>query len=203
MATEEFEPAIYTLSQDSGREIASVLSSDSTRPIFEVIESQAATPVEIAEGLDMTLQNVHYHVEKLEEAGLIEVTGIEYSDRGREMHIYESVHDEVILCQDSATKDQLDRLLKRLLDGSMVAIILSAITHLVYTRVLEYGPQSGATSSTSLRSDTGTSQASDTISTIPWWEYPSVWVFLVLFSATVVYTMWRHRRDRPPFERTT
>jgi predicted ArsR family transcriptional regulator len=46
-------------------------------------------PTDLAEELGTTTQNIRYHLDNLEEAGLVEVGDVCYSEKGREMYVYE------------------------------------------------------------------------------------------------------------------
>jgi len=56
--------------------------------MFDLLYEEPQTASDIAKSLDMSVQNAKYHLDKLEEAGLIEIIDIWYSDRGREMNVY-------------------------------------------------------------------------------------------------------------------
>ncbi|WP_330633665.1 ArsR/SmtB family transcription factor [Halocatena halophila] len=70
-----------------------VLSSESTREVLESIQKAPKTPAEVRDELGNSLQNAHYHVGKLEGAGLIEAAGTAYSENGVEMDIYRAKAD--------------------------------------------------------------------------------------------------------------
>jgi hypothetical protein len=44
---------------------------------------------DIVDDVDTTLQNVHYHLNRLHEAGVIDVVDTAYSEKGREMNVYQ------------------------------------------------------------------------------------------------------------------
>ncbi len=67
--------------------IVDALASDTARNLLAEIYEDPAVPSELAERLDMTLQRVSYHLDKLEEAGMIRVAGTRYSAKGQEMKI--------------------------------------------------------------------------------------------------------------------
>jgi len=76
------------IADDRAGPLLDVLSSAVARDILQQLIEEPRTPSELAEGIDTSLQNVHYHVENLQQAGAIEEIATEYSSRGREMSVY-------------------------------------------------------------------------------------------------------------------
>jgi DNA-binding transcriptional ArsR family regulator len=86
VAVQEAETLIEALSTDIGRRILTVLHND------------AMPPSDIADAVDTSIQNVTYHLDQLQEAGLVAVTDTWYSSRGREMDVYAVKSDPITLC---------------------------------------------------------------------------------------------------------
>jgi len=91
------EPAVLTLDDDTTRDAIEALSSETAYEIFRLLNETPATPARIADHLDQSLQNSHYHLRNLEAAGLIEVTDTCYSEKGREMNVYVVADDPTLL----------------------------------------------------------------------------------------------------------
>jgi hypothetical protein len=51
----------------------------------------------VRDGVGTSLQNVHYHLDKLEEADLIEPAGVGYSEKGTEMTVFAPTSEAVVL----------------------------------------------------------------------------------------------------------
>jgi DNA-binding transcriptional ArsR family regulator len=90
-------PAVLSLDDDATREVIEALSSETAYEIFRLLNERPATPSRIADRLDQSLQNVHYHLENLEAAGVIEVTDTCYSEKGREMSVFVVSEDPTLL----------------------------------------------------------------------------------------------------------
>ncbi|EMA72744.1 transcription regulator [Halorubrum distributum JCM 13916] len=86
-----------SLDDDATREVIEALSSETAYNIFRLLNETPATPSRIAEQLDQSVQNVHYHLENLEAAGVIEVTDTCYSEKGREMSVFVVSEDPTLL----------------------------------------------------------------------------------------------------------
>jgi len=90
-------PSVLSLDDDATREVIEALSSETAYDIFRLLNETPATASQIADRLDQSVQNVHYHLEKLESAGVIEVTDTCYSEKGREMSVYVVAEDPTLL----------------------------------------------------------------------------------------------------------
>jgi len=91
------EPAVLSLDDDNTRSVFEVLSSETAYEIFRLLNETPATPATIADRLDLSLQNVHYHLSNLEEENLIEVTDTCYSEKGREMEVFVVADDPTLV----------------------------------------------------------------------------------------------------------
>ena len=75
----------------------SALGSETAQAIFRLLNEEPATPATIAQRQDMSVQNVHYHLDNLAAAGLIEVVDTCYSEKGREMDVFVVAEDPTLL----------------------------------------------------------------------------------------------------------
>ena len=82
------EPRVVGLDSEEADDLMAALSSGTARRVLSELHEEPAPPGELADRVDTTLQNVQYHLEKLEDAGAIEVIGTAYSEKGREMSVY-------------------------------------------------------------------------------------------------------------------
>lgn len=104
------------------------LSSPTSREVLESLYDEPSTPPQLAEKVDTSPQNVHYHLEKLESADLIEANESTYSSRGIEMDIYEPTSEAVVLLTGrESTTEEIRRLLGRFLLGLGLLTILTVV----------------------------------------------------------------------------
>ena len=80
------EPVPISLTEDG--DVFDVLSSQTARELVTILAEAPAPASELATTLDMSLQNVQYHLDRLQAAGLVTAVGQKYSSRGREMTLY-------------------------------------------------------------------------------------------------------------------
>lgn len=85
---ERAEQEVVGVGDEQAGALFDALSSSTARNVLHQLIEEPQTASQLAEGADTSLQNVHYHIEKLREAGAIEEIDTEYSARGREMSVY-------------------------------------------------------------------------------------------------------------------
>ena len=82
------DPAVLCLDDDRTRDVFAALSSETAYEIFHLLNEEPSTPAMVADRLDLSIQNVQYHLDTLERVGLIEVADTCYSEKGREMDVF-------------------------------------------------------------------------------------------------------------------
>ncbi|SIQ97225.1 Helix-turn-helix domain-containing protein [Haladaptatus litoreus] len=97
VADEERDPRVVGVDSEDADKLLSALSSKTGRNILSTLYEEPATPATIAERVDTSLQNVRYHLEKLEDGNLIEVADTAYSEKGREMKVYAPTAGPLVL----------------------------------------------------------------------------------------------------------
>lgn len=109
------EPQVLGLEDESTQEALDALSSGTARELFGALYDEPQTPSELHREVGTSLQNVHYHVEKLEDAGLIREVGTRFSEKGNEMSVYAPVNQAVVfMAGDTESRSLLRRALGRL-----------------------------------------------------------------------------------------
>lgn len=124
----ETEPRVIGVDSDEAGETLAALSSETAREMLQSLHDEPDTPSGIADRLDLTLQNVQYHVGNLDDAGLIDVVDTVYSEKGREMKVYGPADGPLVVYagQESETTGLRDAL-KRLVGGVAVLGLVSLL----------------------------------------------------------------------------
>lgn len=78
-----------TVQLDRSDGLLEVLASETAREVIAVVRESPSTPSEIADELDVSLQAVTYHLTRLQGADLLTPVGVKYSQKGREMSLYD------------------------------------------------------------------------------------------------------------------
>jgi predicted transcriptional regulator len=100
------QPQVVGLDDGDSADAFSVLSSDTARSVLGQLYREPATQSELADELGLSIQNVAYHVERLEAADLLTVVDSWYSEKGRDMDVYAPAGDPLVLV--AGGRDGLD-----------------------------------------------------------------------------------------------
>lgn len=122
------EPRVIGVDSDEADEMLAALSSGTARRMLQSFHDEPATPSKMADRLDTSLQNVQYHLGKLEDAQLVTVVDTVYSEKGREMSVYAPTDQPLVVYagRESETLG-LKQALSRLLGGVAVLAGLSLL----------------------------------------------------------------------------
>jgi len=110
-------PRVIDVHSAETTEVIDALSSETRRAILGALFEGPSTPSELAEELDTTAQNVHYHLSALREADLVEPVGTRYSVKGNEMSVYAPANDPIVVVGDEERRSRVDRSIHDLLAG--------------------------------------------------------------------------------------
>ncbi|WP_418282552.1 ArsR/SmtB family transcription factor [Halorubrum sp. DTA98] len=91
------DPSVLYVDDDRTKELVSTLASETTMDAFRRLNEDPLTASELSDDLDLSIQNASYHLDKLQEAGLIEVVDVCYSEKGREMNVYAVAREPLVL----------------------------------------------------------------------------------------------------------
>lgn len=137
-------PRVVGLDDDDADELLSVLSSKTARQLLGALHDEPTNPAALAETVDTSLQNVQYHLGRLESAGAIEVVDTAYSEKGREMNVYAPADRPlVVVATDNEETAGLSSALKSLLGGVGVVGIVSILAQ-VAIEGFPFGAQPGS-----------------------------------------------------------
>ena len=121
------DPRVVGLDSEEADDLMAALSSTTARRLLAELHDEPAPPAELADRVDTSLQNAQYHLEKLEDAGAIEVVGTAYSEKGREMQVYGPADSPlVIFAGEQERVSGLRAALSRLF-GGFAALALGAL----------------------------------------------------------------------------
>ena len=93
----EADSQVVSLGDDDSDAVFSVLSSTVARRVLAELYREPATQSELADRVDTSIQNVSYHLDNLADAGLVDIVGEWYSEKGREMDVYAPAGSPLVL----------------------------------------------------------------------------------------------------------
>jgi len=115
---EDREPRVVGVDDDDADDLIAALGSETAREILTRLHDEPATKSELADAVDTSLQNVQYHLSKLDGADLVDVVDTTYSEKGREMDVYAAADEPLVLfAGDSEASHGIKSALMRLLGG--------------------------------------------------------------------------------------
>lgn len=138
------EPEVLDLS--TADEALDALGSQTARAILATLYEEPRSPPEVREAVGTSIQNVHYHLERMETAGLIEPAGTGYSEKGNEMTVYAPAREALVLFAGrEQDRIRLRDFLPRVL-GGVAVLALAALSFAWFVDFLEPGGQTTAAS---------------------------------------------------------
>jgi DNA-binding transcriptional ArsR family regulator len=131
-AAEEASPRVIGVDSEEADDLLSALSSDTARRLLTALHEEPSNPAALADRADTSLQNVQYHLERLQAAGLVEVIDTVYSEKGREMKVFAPVDRPLVVFAGREEESEgLRTALERLLGGVALLAVLSAIVQTI------------------------------------------------------------------------
>lgn len=134
--TTDGTPRVVDLDDEDADDVFGALSSTTARQIYATLDEDPGTPSDVADAIDSSIQNVRYHLEKLEDAGLVEVVDTWYSSRGNEMSVYATANGPLIVTSDESRAAQLKQAVSRYIGGIGV---LAAASLVVQAAAMRFG----------------------------------------------------------------
>jgi DNA-binding transcriptional ArsR family regulator len=125
-------------------EVIDALSSETSRAMFRTLFEKPATPSEIAERVDTSVQNVNYHVSNLETAGLVEPIDTRYSEKGNEMTVYGPATDPLVFVGNHDIRPGVERSLSNVVSGLAVLGLASLFVQWGAERLVDSPNGAGA-----------------------------------------------------------
>lgn len=126
------EIQVLGVDDDETVDVLEALSSETARRLLTAIYDRPAPPSELADRLDLSLQNVAYHLDNLRSAGVVRVADTRYSEKGSEMDVYAPADDPVVVfIGTEQRKSGLLDLIERLV-GATGLLLLGSVLLYVY-----------------------------------------------------------------------
>lgn len=159
--TTEGTPRVVDLDDEDADAVFGALSSTTAREIYATLDTEPGTPSDVAEAIDSSIQNVRYHLEKLEDAGLVEVIDTWYSSRGNEMSVYATANGPLIVTSDESRAAQLKQAVSRYIGGVGLLAAASFVLQAAAMRFEVPGTDAAADGGTESPSADGTVYIND------------------------------------------
>lgn len=134
VAEPDRDPSVVPL-EDAGA-VFEALASATAREIVSALSEDPLSPADLADRTGTSVQNVHYHLDRLADGGVVEVVDTWYSSRGNEMSVYAASSEALVLAADEDHASRLRTALSRLLGGVAVLAMASLAVQETVTGLL-------------------------------------------------------------------
>ena len=95
---------LVDLADDKTKDLAETISSSTSRKILDCLANvESISESEIAKKCSIAISTVHYHLQKLVAAKLVEIEGFTYSKKGREVNHYKLANKYIIIAPKKIT----------------------------------------------------------------------------------------------------
>jgi predicted transcriptional regulator len=135
---------LVSLAEQKSKELAQVISNDTSRKILDYLGKKEGSESEISKILNVPLSTIHYNMQQLLKAGLIENKEFVYSNKGKEMNIYTISKKLIIIApnKQSNIKDILKGLIPFVLISAGIGIAIQKISEINQNNLLMTAVQS-------------------------------------------------------------
>lgn len=126
---------LVDLNETKTKKLAETITSTTSRKILNhLAEKEQDTENNISNELNLPISTVHYHLQKLLEAKLVEAKEFHYSEKGREVNHYQLANKYIIIAPKKVSG--LREKLKGILPAVLITIGISVIIKTIQSRSL-------------------------------------------------------------------
>ncbi len=116
---------LVDLNEPQTKKLAETITSETSRKVLNYLTEKDETEANLAKELNLPISTVHYHLQKLLEAGLVTVEEFHYSQKGREINHYRLANKYIIIAPTKVPG--LKEKLRGILPIALIALGISAI----------------------------------------------------------------------------
>ena len=156
------QPRIMEMDDEDTDEVLSALSPTTRRRLYRALFTEPQTTSELAESVDTSIQNVQYHLETLQDAGLVEPIETVYSGKGNEMTVFAPASDPLVFVGDTDRLPAIKESLRHVVGGLAVLGVASLLVQWVVAREFAVRPQAREASAMTATEDAAMEAAAQT-----------------------------------------
>ncbi|HLD71947.1 MAG TPA: helix-turn-helix domain-containing protein [Candidatus Nanoarchaeia archaeon] len=116
---------LVDLNEPQTKKLAETITSETSRKVLNYLTEKDETEANLAKELNLPISTVHYHLQKLLEAGLVIVEEFHYSQKGREINHYRLANKYIIIAPTKISG--LKEKLRGILPIALIALGISAL----------------------------------------------------------------------------
>lgn len=118
---------LVSLKEDESKKLAQVISNPTSRKILDKLAEKPFTETELAKDMLLPLSTVHYNLQHLVKAKLVNADEFHYSEKGKEILHY-SLSNKYVIIAPAAASETLKEKLKRIIP---VALLVGGAASLI------------------------------------------------------------------------
>ncbi|WNY23749.1 hypothetical protein MmiHf6_10640 [Methanimicrococcus hongohii] len=131
---EEADSVIVIPVNEDSKKIRQILSNDTSMKILELLKKESLSASEVSEKLDIPLTTVKYNIDQMVEHDLVHVQRIKYSEKGRQVKIYEAPEKIIIFAPEKVSKTSLISMLQKYAFAFVAAAFAGFGLNYIYQR---------------------------------------------------------------------
>jgi len=188
---------LVDLNDTKTKKLAETITSETSRKILNHLAEKDASEANLAQGLSLPISTVHYHLQKLQEVGLVKVEEFHYSQKGREVNHYKLANKYIIIAPQrvSGLKEKLKGILPV---GLVIAGISGALAIVqLFTQKVSLAASSKVADAESvmLRAAPVAEEPVRTVAQYSWY-HASLWFLVGGVSAILIYIIYQWIRSK-------
>ena len=126
---------LVSLEEQESKKLAQIISNNTSRKILNFLTAKSATESEISKQLNIPMPTVHYNLQQLVKAGLVESKEYHYSEKGKEVNHYSLSKKYIIIAPSTAG---LKAKLRSILPAALVVVVGAGLIS-IFTRFFTAG----------------------------------------------------------------
>jgi Predicted transcriptional regulator len=119
--TSDADSVIVLPINNDSKKLRQILSNETSMKILELLKEESLSASEVAEKLELPLTTVKYNIDQLVEYELAYVQRIKYSEKGRQVKIYEAQEKVIIFAPEKVNRVSLAAMLQKYAFAFMTA----------------------------------------------------------------------------------
>lgn len=135
LSTTDPDSKVIAIDEEEVDAILGSIGSETARQILAALYEEPRTMSELADELDSSVQNVDYHLQKFEDAGVVEAVDTLNPDHGRATTLWAPIYDPIVVMagserQTSGIYDMLPRLAGAVGVLALASLVVEGLTRL-------------------------------------------------------------------------
>jgi len=185
---------LINLKESESKKLAQVISNESSRKILGFLsKKKSATETDIANELKLPLSTVHYNLQALTKAKLVNADEFHYSKRGKEVIHYSLANKYIIIAPKASPKflDSLKKIIPAFLVVGVTAGLMKLIQLFNKSNIVKEGGRMLAATEDAVIAEAQVAQPFITNTFILNFMYGAIFAIAVYF---IVEILWKNKK---------